>query len=68
MEASINGFCPHLNQENTITVNYGKIPILRKNGYDYKKFSYVCEHSDDCSHSATNKCPLFDNAQTIITE
>lgn len=68
METSINGFCPHLNNENTILVNYSKIPVIGKVGYDYKKFSYTCEYSDDCSHSSTNKCPLFNEAQTIITE
>lgn len=66
MEKSVNGHCPHINDENFITVNYKKVSILGDFNDNYKKIDFNCECGDECPYGNNNECPIYDKAPNSL--
>lgn len=41
--------CPYLDDEKSIMVEFAEVPLLGRSSPDYKKFSYHCDLSDECT-------------------
>ncbi len=57
----INEYCSFSNQQENITVEFKKVPILGSLKDSYKQTSYECENSE-CSMNGSSDCPIFQSA------
>lgn len=61
----VSGYCPYLNSEHKIYVNYNEVPILGQLNYGYKKMDYSCDYCEECPSEFKDeygRCPLFISA------
>lgn len=62
LEISINGYCPLLEKDHTIQIDYvgGETYFGGKNRF--KKNVYDCDYASDCPYAKDKKCPIYNNA------
>ncbi|APM37377.1 hypothetical protein [Clostridium kluyveri] len=65
MIEEVTGYCPYLDDENTITAKYKKVAMLDGNAPRYIYIGPLsCIHSQKCT--CRNKCPLKDKFPRAI--
>lgn len=57
-------YCPELQTDNCIRVDYSVFRVLGRTDYCSKKIGFLCENGDECSYCQTNhcECPVYDEA------
>lgn len=66
MQKHITDTCPKTQGIHTITIDYKPVPTLNTTSPEYRKLSFSCDFSEECS--CINDCPVFQNAPIYITE
>lgn len=63
LRISFTGYCPELDDENTIQVSFTAYNVLRDKTR-YKKGSLHCEYCADngCNIELQRKCPIYNSA------
>ncbi len=57
----VYGYCPYLDTDYSITIEYAVIHSLGKNEPGYKPIGASCDESDSCPYDNGNKCPIYDS-------
>lgn len=62
----IEGYCPELEENVEICVEYSYIPRLGTTKEILAKRRYSCLNSNTCKYCELNQCPIFDMAPKEI--
>lgn len=62
------GYCPHINDEFEIDIEYAEVLMTKSSKRHFKHISYNCQANDDdaCPYSNQNNCPVFKKAPITI--
>ena len=70
MYQTYSGYCPHIQKENDIIIDYAEILMARSVKRHFKHNGFECkidmDEDDGCPYSNRNKCPLYEEAPAII--
>lgn len=70
MHQDYSGYCPHIQNDNTIAIDYTEVLIARSMKKHFKRNGFECEidtdEDDGCPYSNRNKCPLYEEAPVTI--
>jgi hypothetical protein len=58
---SVSGYCPYLDAEYSISVNYAVIRSLSQHEPGYKPIGFECDESESCPYGERNKCPIYED-------
>ncbi|HWR06177.1 hypothetical protein [Sporomusa sp.] len=61
----VYGYCPYLDTDYSITVEYAVIYSLGKHEPGYKPIGADCDESEACPYDNGNKCPIYEGALYI---
>lgn len=56
------GFCPVINAETDVEIEYSKVPILGSTSEHYKAVSVDCDYSEQCTEQY---CPIMGENLTV---
>lgn len=59
---NVDGFCPAINSETSIEIEYSEVPILGSTSEHYKAVSIDCDYSEQCTE---RYCPIMRENLTI---
>lgn len=64
--ATYSGYCPELEKQVSIQVDFGEVNLPRQMASQYKKTGYSCSHASEngCNSNGPNdeECPIFKSA------